>query len=171
MTAHYNPYADVIIGKRKKLQPKGKAPVKGENPVSTKPAKYLGSVITPQNRNIFAAAQSEYFKERYLLEMKTDKEAAILAGDDAKVKKIDEEMFNEEVLQEVSDRFGRYQCNKEQKHYAAWQKGLKFYKFHDNRFPVLTEDMVNKDLIEIERLALAEETVEEISEDVSDSVN
>lgn len=162
ITAHYNPYADILIGKRRKqLIPRGKAPVKGEIPKSVKPARYLGNTITPQNRNQFAKAQTEYFIERYKMETAADREKAIQEGNDEKVRKIDEERFSDVDLQKVAEDFGRYQCNKEQKHYEAWQKGHKFFKFHGNRFPVLTEDMVNKDLVEIERLALSDEEKEE----------
>lgn len=162
ITAHYNPHADILIGKSKKMrQPTGKPPVKGEKPKSTKSSRYLGNIITPQNRNQFAAAQAEYFIERYKQETAADLEKAKQEGNDEQVRKIDEERFSDEYLAKVAHDFGRYQCNKEQKHYAAWEKGHKFFKFHGNQFPVLTEDMVNKDLVEIERLALAEEVKEE----------
>lgn len=161
IAAHYNPQANVLTGKRKKMMPKGKAPVKGETPKSVKSAKYLGNIITPQNRNQFANAQAEYFVERYKQETEADRQKAIEEGDDEKVRKLDEERFSDIDLQKVAQDFGRYQCNKEQKHYESWEKGYKFFKFHGNQFPVLTEDMVNKDLIEIERLALAGEEKEE----------
>lgn len=162
VVAHYSPHADILLGK---MRPKGKPAEKGEKPNSIKLGKYLGNIITPQNRNQFANAQAEYFTERYKQETAADLEKAKAEGNDERVRQIDEERFSDESLAKVAHDFGRYQCNKEQKHYEAWEKGQQFFKFHGNQFPVLTEEMVNKDLVEIERLALAEtEVVEEVKQ-------
>jgi hypothetical protein len=158
---HYNPYATILTpAQRKATYGNLSVPIKGSKPKSA-PSPYMGSRVNAVNRKSYETAQVEYFKERYTQDV-VKKRENIEAQKDKTQDQIDLEVdiFNkaqisEEELDSMAFRFGKYQVNKENKHYKAWLKGKSSFVYKGQTFPVLTEKFLNnsksiKDIIKVE---------------------
>lgn len=156
ISAHYNPNSGVITGRKNRKKRYGNLP----KPEAKQLSKYLGSRITPETRRAYEELQSRYFIERFTADVvaKREKiknqEGKTIEEIEEEVRKFNSEQMNERELEELSWRFARNQTNKEQKHYKAWQRGDSFYIYKGNRFPVMTEEFINKtkEIKEIEQL-------------------
>lgn len=154
--AHYNPNSGVIVGRKNRKMRYGTQPKPEPKPVS----KYVGSNITPEKRRAYEELQAKYFRERYVADVVAKREK--IKNQEGKppeeieieVQKFNSEQINERELEEMSWKFARNQTNKEQKHYRAWEKGHSFFMYKGNRFPVMTEEFINKtkEIKEIEQL-------------------
>lgn len=156
ISAHYNPNSGVITGRKNRKKRYGHLPKPESKPIS----KYIGSRITPETRAAYEELQARYFRERFIADVVAKREK--IQNQEGKtpediqveVQKFNSEQMNERELEELSWRFARNQTNKEQKHYRAWERGDSFYTYKGNRFPVMTEEFINKtkEIKEIEQL-------------------
>ena len=85
---------------------------------------YLGSNVNPENRREFINKQIELFKQKY---ERTKKE-------------YDEITDNQ--LQKEAEHYARYVVNKEKKHFEAYLRGEKSFKYKKRVFPVMTEEFI-----------------------------
>jgi hypothetical protein len=159
---HYNPYATIISPKQRqaKFGKRGK-PIKGTTHRITTQSPYMGSVITPENRNQYERDQANAFVERYVANI--EKERNDIKNQDDKsedeinmeVAEFNSKQTSERELMMTAVRFARFQSTKEKKHYAAWLKGKSHFKFKERTFPVLTERFLRqsksiKEIIKVE---------------------
>lgn len=143
--AHYVEHPNVIQGKsagKRGYRPIGK-------PIVKKHTAYFGSSITASNRRDYMSKQAEMFKERHIAEV-------IRKRDEIKKKDISEDEMNveldafnkeqltDEQLEMSSRRFAIFQVNKENKHYKAWLKNKAWYRYKGNRFPVISQEFLDK---------------------------
>lgn len=134
---HYNVNAGVIQGEaRKALQTARGVSKQGEYKVKEM-SKYLGSMITPENRFEFERNQKKLYKQNYLDKVE------------------EEERGSEEQIERMASDYARYQSNKEIKHFKAWLMGKDVYSYRGTRFPVLTESLLKetssvKEIVNIE---------------------
>lgn len=150
---HYNPNS----GKRLGSMPGPKFLGKKHEDES----EYMGSVITGENRRSYIEGQKQLFKQRFNNEIDL-KIQEIVEDDvlnqnekDIRLGIIENDRISDEKLEEMSDRFARFQANKEVKHYNAYKKGKPFFIYMGRRFPVLTEKFIKdsksiKDIIKVE---------------------
>lgn len=162
--AHYNPHAGKLIGRkaRQARWGKGKTYVRSRDgekePVLSSP--FLGSKITPKNRNVYMRSQVEYYIERHTADVIRGRENIRKQKDktedeiEHEVAIYDMNQVNEEEQLGMAERFARYQANKEMKHYRAWCAGKRHFIFHGEAFPVMTEEFImkSKEAQEIKRV-------------------
>jgi len=174
---HFNPYGTVLTpAQRKATYGSFSVPIKGSKPKS-KPSPYMGSTITASNRRLYESAQADYFKDRYISET-VEKREKIKNQEDKTPEQIELEVdvFNsaqisEQELNEMAARFGRYQANKENKHYKAWLKGKSSFVYKGQAFPVLTEKFLNysksiKDIIKVEENGVNRTGYSEVTDNI-----
>ncbi len=85
---------------------------------------YLGSNVNPENRREFINKQIELFKQKY-----------------ERTKKEDDEITDNQ-LQKEAEHYARYVVNKEKKHFEAYLRGEKSFKYKKRVFPVMTEEFI-----------------------------
>lgn len=162
--AHYNPFAGRMVGRKIRQGKWGKGtPVVNVDGVKKEPvlsSPFLGSKISPKNRRAYMRSQIEYFIERHTADVISGREKIESQKD-----KTEDEISHEVALYNMSqpteeeqlgmaERFARYQCNKENKHYRAWCAGKRHFIFQKEVFPVMTEEFVmkSKEAKEIKRV-------------------
>ncbi len=118
---------------------------------------YGGTIISPENRNQYKKTMKDYFIERTQLEYnkrKSDIENSENTDDKKQemLSKLELDTPIGEYLDQLSDNFAIYQSTKETKHFKAWLKGHKNFKYKGQTFPVLTKDVTEKDFLQIDNI-------------------
>lgn len=116
----------------------------------SRPSKYLGSIVTGKNRNEYRREQKIAFIENQLRIYEVGREK-ITSQTDKTEEEITQELqaynadqMTEAEMDELSSAFAKFQCNKEQKHYAAWMKGKAWFRYRGMPYPVMTEEFLRK---------------------------
>jgi len=159
---HFNPFANVLVGKaRTDKYGKRSKPIPGSTLRVNNVSPYMGSVVTPGNRRKYEKAQWESFAQRYVADIVTKREVIEAQEDktdeeiEIEVNDFNREQITDDQLVRLSERFARYQSNKEQKHYKAWFSGKSTFTYKGQAFPVLTERWLEehksiKDIVKVE---------------------
>lgn len=159
---HYNKNAGQVYGKVKEdLYGKRAKPVSGSDWRVTHRSAFMGSFVTPENRNEYMQKQAAAFKENYTkdveLELQKIQENENLTEEEIakKVEEFNRSRLSERAVELLSMRFARYQSNKEKKHYKAWLRGKEFFTYRGDTFPVITERFLKnsksiKDIVKVE---------------------
>jgi hypothetical protein len=155
---HYREGSDVLYGSNaKEAHGKRGRPIPGSSLRVSKASKFMGNIITAENRREYESRYADGFRETYLRDV-VKKRSVIEAQEGKDDEVIQQEVFefnekqiSEEELTALSKRAARYSTNKEAKHYKAWKKGAKSYMFKGSSFPVITERFLkdNKSITEI----------------------
>jgi len=135
--------------KIKKKIPRGLKPIKGKTPFR-KYTHFLGSVVTPSNHGAFRANQITYFEERYIADGVAEREK-IKAQEDKTPEEIEMEVeaFNEKrpdevELRNMAIRFARKMVTREHKHWKAFLAGKSHYFYNGEKYPVMTEGLIEE---------------------------
>lgn len=160
--AHYSTIKGVLSQKQKQLRYGKKAkPVPGATHRIQKKSPYMGSIVTSENRNEYEIKQAEAFKERYVADVKRQREEISNQEDKTEdeirfeIEQFNKEQISEEELESMAKRFARFQTNKEQKHYKTWLSGGSFFRYKGRTFPVITEKFLKqtksiKDIVKVD---------------------
>lgn len=159
--AHYNTVSGMSHSHKIAKYGKKAKPISGASHRIKKKSPYMGSIVTPENRNEYEAKQVEAFKERYVANVKRQREEISSQEDKSEdeirseIEHFNKEQFSEEELEAMAKRFARFQTNKEQKHYNTWLLGRSSFRYKGRTFPVITERFLKetksiKDIVKVD---------------------
>lgn len=126
--AHYNTNGSTLIGKSARARwGSRERPIPGSKFRIRDFSPYVGERVTPENKVQYMLNKKKQFTEDYI-----------------RSKEAEDEPVDLQFLDILSTEYAHFEARKNTKHYRAWLKGAQYFTYKGNKFPVLTQEFMDR---------------------------